>query len=193
MAFIAVKVIDKTATTAPNVHGGRMGAGDPDGIVLHHTGSKNEAGDESYLSHYHPNPVSINQLVRRDGTIVQLVANDHVAWHAGLSVLATRPDCNAWCIGIEICNDGAGEKFTDAQYEAVSQTVAYNTARYKIPDLHVSSHARVALPAGRKNDPKGYDWARMWERVDELRAGWPAGWPTLWFDNGMTDQRVMST
>jgi N-acetylmuramoyl-L-alanine amidase len=192
MTFTPVKVLDHTANTDPNVHGGQMAINDPDGIGLHHTGSTNEAGDEAWLSHYHTNPVSINQLVKRDGTIIQIVPNNVVAWSFGASTLSGRSDCNAWCIGVEICNNGIGEVYTDAQYEAVAQTVAYNCALYHIPDLHVSSHARVALPAGRKDDPRGWDWKRMWSRVDELRANWPYA-INEWHDNGMTDHRVMST
>jgi N-acetyl-anhydromuramyl-L-alanine amidase AmpD len=169
-----------------------MGQGDPDGILLHHTGSTGEDGDISWLSHYHANPVSINQLIRRDGTIVQIVKNNQIAWHAGVSVWGGRGDCNGWMIGVEICNAGDGvEKYTDAQYETVAQTVAYNCALYHIPDHNVTSHARVALPAGRKDDPKAWDFPRMWKRVDEIRAAWPYG-PGVaeWHE---TVPRVMST
>lgn len=175
-----VTVIDRTAQTDPRVHGGRMGTGDPSGVVLHHTGSTNEAGDEAWLSQWHLNPVSTNQLVKRNGTIVQIVPNEVIAWHAGLSVLHGRVDCNSWCIGIEICNAGNGrEKFTDMQYEAVAQTVAYNCARFHISDMNVATHAQVALPAGRKVDPLGWDMGRMWQRVWEIRQEWPFSIP-LW-------------
>jgi N-acetyl-anhydromuramyl-L-alanine amidase AmpD len=155
-----------------------MAVGDPSGICLHHTGSKNEAGDIYWLSHYHTNPVSVNQLVKRDGTIVQIVPNDVVAWHAGYSELNGREACNEWCIGVEICNAGDGkEAYTDAQYESVGETVAYNAARYHINDRNISSHARVATnPPGRKTDPLGWDWLRMWAVVDRLLANWPASW-----------------
>lgn len=169
-----VTVINRPAD--PDVHGGRMAAGDPQGIILHHDGAgKNgEAGSIAWLSHYHANPVSTNQYVKRDGTIVQIVANNLIAWHAGLSQWMGRDDCNAWCIGIEIANAGDGvEPYTVAEYESVSQTVAYLCALYHIPDHNVTSHARVALPAGRKNDPLGWDWARFWKRVDAIRATWP--------------------
>ena len=178
-----VTVIDVTANTDPRCHGGKMAAGDPQGIILHHTGSRNEDGDLQWLSHYHANPVSINQLVKRDGVIVQVVPNDTVAWHAGVSELNGRSDCNAWCIGVEICNAGDGvEPYTDAQYESVAQTVAYNTARYHIADRNVATHAKVALPAGRKNDPLHFDLPRMWARVREIRAAWPFSIP-LWCCN----------
>lgn len=168
------KVIDLTAQTDPNCHGGHMAQGDPNGIILHHTGSSNEAGDVAWLSHYHAKPVSVNQLVKRDGTIVQIVPNDVIAWHAGDSVLNGRADCNEWCIGVEICNRGDGtEPYTEAQRESVAQTVAYNCALYHIPDRNVSTHAHVALPPGRKTDPLGWDMAAMWARIHEIRAQWP--------------------
>ena len=172
-----VQVIDKTDQTDPRVYGGVMEA---DGVLLHHTGSRNEAGDEAWLSQYHPNPVSTNQMVKRDGTIIQIVPNNRVAWHAGASVWDGRPDCNSWMIGIEICNAGTGnEPYTAAQVEAVAQTVAYNCARYKIPDRNVTTHAKVALPAGRKNDPKGFPLEMMWNRIRGIRQAWPFDIP-MW-------------
>lgn len=181
MTFTPATVIDRTAYTDPRVFGGKMAEGDPSGIILHHTGSGSEPGDQNWLSSYHANPVSINQLVRRNGVIVQIVPNDTVAWHAGLSILNGRGDCNSWCIGIEICNRGDGqEPYSDAQVEAVAQTVAYNTARYQIPDRNVSTHAHVALPAGRKNDPLKWPLERMWTRVHELRQAWPFADIPMW-------------
>jgi len=187
------KVIDITAQTDPNVHGGHMAQYDPDGIILHHTGSSDEYGDAYWLSHYHSNPVSTNQMIQRDGTIVQIVPNNVVAWHAGTSCLNGRYDCNGWCIGLEICNNGQGEKFTDAQYQTVAETIAYNCALFEIQDKDISSHARVAACAGRhdKYDPYGWDWKRMWQRVDEIRADWP--WPIpVWYDS-TSGSRIMST
>ncbi len=96
-----VNVIDVTANTDPRCHGGNMAAGDPSGILCHHTGSTSEAGDQAWLSQYHPNPVSINQLIRRDGTIVQIVKNNQIAYHAGVSTWDGRADCNGWMIGVE--------------------------------------------------------------------------------------------
>ncbi|HEY6022203.1 MAG TPA: N-acetylmuramoyl-L-alanine amidase [Candidatus Paceibacterota bacterium] len=187
-------VDDRTALTDPDNHEGKMEPGDPDGIVLHHTGSRNEESDMNWLSRYHVRPASVNQLIRRDGTIVQIVPNDVISWHAGKSSLNGRDDCNSWCIGIEICNAGDGtESYTPAQYEAVAETIAYNCARFIIPDHNVSSHARVSAAVGRtdKHDPVGWDWKRMWARVDVLRANWPWGnSPKEWHE---IVPRVMTT
>lgn len=198
---MSIKVIDTTAQTDPNCYGPHMKPNEPTGIILHHDGAGpgGEAGTINWLSHWHPNPVSTNKYITRDGTIHQIVPDNQTAWHAGISILNGRggynPDtqgtCNDWCIGIEIANSGTGqEPYTDAQYESVGETVAYEAALHHINDRNISSHARVALPPGRKDDPLGWDWLRMWAVVDRTLANWPAGWPPKW--NGV-GYRITST
>jgi N-acetylmuramoyl-L-alanine amidase len=150
-------------------------------------GAQNEQGDLDWLSNWHPNPVSTHQLIQRSGTIVQVVANVHRAWHAGESSWLDLEDCNTWSIGVEICNNGMGEAYTEAQLQTVAETVAYNCARYHIPDRYVATHKQVRNeyikrhgPAERKYDPWNYPIADMWVRVAAIRANWPAGWVPLW-------------
>jgi AmpD protein len=50
--------------------------------------------------------VSAHLLVRRRGDIVQFVATDLRAWHAGPSTLLGRERCNDFSIGIELEGDG---------------------------------------------------------------------------------------
>lgn len=186
MGLVAVKVVDVSAQTDSRVYDRRPnGAASIGGILLHHTGSSNEAGDQEWLSHWHTDPVSIHKLIKRDGTIVQIVPDADRAWHAGVSTWRGRSDCNSWMVGYEICNRGDGvEPFTDAQYETVAQSVAYQCALYRIPDSCVARHLDVCVPPGRKDDPRGFDMARMWRRVTEIRTSWPAGWPAFWCCNG---------
>lgn len=170
-------IIDRTAQTDPRVYGDRPeGAASIKGILLHHTGSANEQGDYSWLSQYHANPVSIHKLLQRDGTAIQIVKNEKRAYHAGRSNWPLLGDCGDTMIGYEICNRGDGEAFSASQYEMVARMVAYDTARYHIPSYNVTMHRLVALPYGRKNDPLGFDLARMWARVHEIRQAWPAAW-----------------
>jgi N-acetylmuramoyl-L-alanine amidase len=141
------KVVDYTAHTEGAAH--KVYDERPHGeasikmIILHHTGSQNEQGDLDWLSNWHPNPVSTHQLIQRSGTIVQVVANVHRAWHAGESSWLDLEDCNTWSIGVEICNNGMGEAYTEAQLQTVAETVAYNCARYHIPDRYVATHKQV--------------------------------------------------
>jgi N-acetyl-anhydromuramyl-L-alanine amidase AmpD len=107
---------------------------------------------------------SSHYVISRGGDIVQLVSTSDVAWHAG----------NRWVnrhsIGIE--HEGFTRRggFTQAQYEASAQLVAYLAARAGMPvdRRHVIGHAEVPHPSGRgvggadhHTDPgKKWQWSR---------------------------------
>jgi len=123
-----------------------------DAIVLHHTGTNNGAND-----------VSAHYCVDRDGTIYQLVPDDQAAWHAGESQLngEKSPSVNRRSIGIEIVNNGS-TPYTEAQYKALKKLVRRLVQKYEIPPGNLVSHAKVALPRGRKTDPgTNFDFARI--------------------------------
>ncbi len=54
-------------------------------------------------------------MLGRDGKVVQMVALNQAAWHAGKSKIGSAEGVNAYSIGIEICNFGKltkkGDKF----------------------------------------------------------------------------------
>jgi N-acetyl-anhydromuramoyl-L-alanine amidase len=101
--------------------------------------------------------VSAHFLIRRDGELVQFVACDERAWHAGASRWEGRNDCNDFSVGIEL--EGLeGEAFAAAQYETLAAVLASLARRY--PIAAVAGHEHVA--PGRKCDPgAGFDWARL--------------------------------
>ncbi|MFN3956029.1 MAG: 1,6-anhydro-N-acetylmuramyl-L-alanine amidase AmpD [Tepidimonas ignava] len=112
--------------------------------------------------------VSAHFLIRRDGELVQFVACERRAWHAGRSSWQGHDNCNDYSIGIEL--EGLeGTAFADAQYPALAALLA--TLRAHLPTLRaVAGHEHIA--PGRKADPgPGFDWARL------IRlTGWPAAW-----------------
>lgn len=101
--------------------------------------------------------VSAHFFVRRDGEVIQFVACDKRAWHAGVSSWLGRERCNDYSIGIEL--EGCDEcGFEDAQYRALDTLVAALAARY--PLRAVVAHADIA--PGRKTDPgPHFDWSRL--------------------------------
>jgi len=100
--------------------------------------------------------VSAHFLLRRDGGIVQFVACEQRAWHAGVSNFAGRAACNDFSIGIEVEGSDT-EAFEDAQYAALARVTRALRARY--PLQAVRGHEHIA--PGRKTDPGPYfDWAR---------------------------------
>jgi N-acetyl-anhydromuramoyl-L-alanine amidase len=108
--------------------------------------------------------VSAHFLVRRDGELVQFVACDQRAWHAGESAWKGRTNCNDFSLGIEL--EGLeGGTFEEVQYERLAATLIRLAGRY--PIRAVAGHEHVAR--GRKNDPgAGFDWASLRHRIQVL-------------------------
>lgn len=130
-------------------------------IVLHATADGgSEAGAEEWLCEPRSS-ASAHLHLRRDGTVVRLVPDGRRAWHAGVSRWRGRDDVNGFSLGWEIANrNDRREPYTDAQYAALARLAAHYVAQGLPPDAFVS-HAEVALPAGRKTDPAGFDWERF--------------------------------
>jgi len=156
-----------TSRSSPN-HGPRMGA-DISMIVLHATVG-------SYLSSLNwltmpVSRVSSHYLIRKDGHIAQLVADEDAAWHAGASAWfdLDSTEIMRGSIGIELENlygmklpDGkyhGPDPYPPAQLDAARWLCRSLVARYKIvPDMFVR-HLDIAIPRGRKSDPAYFPWA----------------------------------
>jgi N-acetylmuramoyl-L-alanine amidase len=131
-------------------------------VVLHYTGM---ADAESALARLRDPEagVSAHYLIAEDGRILRLVAEEHRAWHAGLSSWRGVEGVNACSIGIEIANPGheyGYRPFTEEQMEALIPLLSAIVTRYGIAPANVVGHSDVA-PA-RKEDPgELFDWARL--------------------------------
>jgi len=112
--------------------------------------------------------VSAHYLIGDDGTLYQLVSDEHRAWHAGAGSWGTISDVNSASIGIELDNDGR-EPFADAQVAALLRLLDDLCTRHDIPRSHVIGHADMA-PA-RKIDPGAlFPWKRL---ADAGFGAWP--------------------
>lgn len=112
--------------------------------------------------------VSAHFVVGRDGRVVQMVPVEKRAWHAGLSVLEGFRGVNDFSVGIEMVNLNDGkEPYPVEQMEAVAGIIRLLRSRYDIPDNRIVSHAQIALPAGRKNDPVGFDFDKIKQMARE--------------------------
>jgi N-acetyl-anhydromuramoyl-L-alanine amidase len=105
--------------------------------------------------------VSAHLLIKRDGELVQYVAFDKRAWHAGQSVYEGRERCNDFSIGIEL--EGTELiPYTDQQYVRLAEVV--KTLLMAYPSLsveHITGHSNIA--PGRKTDPgASFDWQRFY-------------------------------
>ena len=132
----------------------------PQLIIIHHTNMRSLA--EALYTLQTGNPqgrVSAHYLIGREGEILQLVADNQRAWHAGIARWAGRTDLNSASIGIELDNDGS-TPFTQTQIAALLSLLTDLTKRLGIEPQQVWGHSDIA-PA-RKDDPNKYfPWTEL--------------------------------
>lgn len=100
----------------------------------------------------------------RSGTIYVVAAG--VAYHAGVSTFAGFYNLNDEFLGIEAEDDGDGN-WTPEQLDAYPRLVAACLHYMKRDESRYAGHKDVAIPIGRKVDPKGIEtpWMRSVVRV----------------------------
>ncbi len=134
-------------------------------IVIHSTANSSLKGVIDWFN----NPtsqLSAHYTIGKDGTIVQHVKDSDRAWHAGQSVWKGRNSVNDFGIGIELVNLNDGQDpYPEAQHQANVALCAYLCFRYNIEVDDIMGHLDIALPPGRKSDPRGYDLNRLRREV----------------------------
>ncbi len=101
--------------------------------------------------------VAPHYAIDRKGTIYQLVADNNIAWHAGVSKLPDgTTDVNGASIGVEVINS-QDAKFTDEQYAALNSLIGDLQKKYKIK--YILGHDEIA--PGRKTDPWNIEWKKV--------------------------------
>ncbi len=101
----------KPPVSSPN-HSKEFKAGDLDSVVLHYTaGPSMQSAINTLISPR--SRASAHLVVDRDGSIVQLVPFNLIAWHAGRSSHHGKDGLNSYSIGIEIVNAGPLTKSGD--------------------------------------------------------------------------------
>lgn len=130
-------------------------------IIIHSTANSSLVGVVDWFN----NPsakVSAHYTIGKNGDIVQHVQDMHRAWHAGRSVWKGRNSCNDFTLGIELVNlnDGA-DPYPEAQHEANVTLCAYLAAKYEVNIDDIVGHLDIALPPGRKSDPRGYNLDKL--------------------------------
>lgn len=127
------------------------------GIVLHADASSTVAASLDWCRRPE-SKVSYHVLIGRRGDVYQLVPIERRAWHAGRSSWAGVSDCNDYTVGVCLSNRNDGvEEYPLAQVQAAATVCAALCQQLRIPKDRIISHAAIALPAGRKTDPKGFD------------------------------------
>lgn len=113
-------------------------------------------------------PVSSHYLIGKDGSLYQLVADGHRAWHAGAGSWGGLTDVNSFSIGIELDNNGR-EPFSEPLIDTLLVLLEDLCTRWNIPREAVIGHSDLAPT--RKVDPGPLF---PWKRLHEAGFGiWP--------------------
>lgn len=156
-----------------NGHDGNwlQGHNDPKILVMHATVGSKDASLSRFRDRHES--VSAHYIIDRDGTVSRVVRPSDQAFHAGRSAWGGYTDINDHSIGIELVNRNDGlDPYPDAQYAAAVQLAKELVQQYHIPDVNLVTHAQVAVPKGRKTDPRGFPMERFKYDVYSAGADW---------------------
>lgn len=116
-----------------------------------------DPAEHEYYESIHKLRVSAHFFIRRDGEVLQFVAANRRAWHAGVSSWAGRERCNDFSIGIEL--EGSDRQGFEARQYTRLVALIHCLARH-FPVRAVLGHNHVA--PGRKTDPGPFfDWQSL--------------------------------
>ncbi|WP_440933375.1 N-acetylmuramoyl-L-alanine amidase [Candidatus Pelagibacter sp.] len=128
-------------------------------IIFHYTGMKNEEDAIKRLTDS-KSKVSSHYFIKNNGSVITLVPELYVSWHAGISSWKNYKSINKYSIGIEISNPGHGKKykkFSKKQIRSILKLSKYLIKKYKIKNKFILGHSDVA-PYRKKDPGEKFPW-----------------------------------
>lgn len=118
---------------------------------------------------------SAHYIISKDGTIIETVSPENVAWHAGTDSKTGRTafwkshNINGYSIGIEL-EGFTTDKYTDQQYNSLINLTKWLAATYFIPRQHTFDmlpglHAHSEISNQRSDPGPNFDWNRWLEGI----------------------------
>jgi AmpD protein len=109
--------------------------------------------------------VSYHCLIAPDGTRATLVADKHIAWHAGASEFLGRTRCNDFLLGLAFAGDTYRAPLTPEQIASALEWLAPRWAEHGWTVERMTDHRQIA--PGRKDDLALTEWARLLAAIVE--------------------------
>ena len=128
-------------------------------IIFHYTGMKNEKDAIKRLTDS-KSKVSSHYFIKNNGSVITLVPELYVSWHAGISSWKNYKSINKYSIGIEISNPGHRnkyKKFSKKQILSILKLSKYLIKKYKIKIKFILGHSDVA-PFRKKDPGEKFPW-----------------------------------
>tara|TARA_X000001036_G_C20468862_1_gene720659 strand:- start:18 stop:740 length:723 start_codon:yes stop_codon:yes gene_type:complete len=134
-------------------------------LIIHYTGMQSMRVAIKRLVSF-KSQVSCHYLISREGKIFQMVADNRVAWHAGVSKWGKFNNLNDKSIGIELVNKGhkfGYQTFSRKQINSLVMLCIKLKRKYKIKNSYILGHSDIA-PL-RKSDPgEKFPWLQLKRR-----------------------------
>jgi N-acetylmuramoyl-L-alanine amidase len=128
-------------------------------IIFHYTGMKRESDAIKKLTNIQ-SEVSSHYLIKKNGSVLKLVPDLYIAWHAGKSSWKNYKSLNQNSIGIEITNPGhefGYKKFTKKQIYSLLKLSKFLIKKYKINSKNILGHSDIA-PQRKKDPGEKFPW-----------------------------------
>ena len=122
-------------------------------LIYHYTGMKSEKKAIDRLMNKN-SKVSCHYFIKRNGTIINMVPDKYIAWHAGVSCWKNHRNLNNKSIGIEIQNPGhlnIYQRFSIKQIRSLVLLTKILKKKYNIKSKNFLGHSDIA--PNRKVDP----------------------------------------
>ena len=133
------------------------------GVCFHHSGLDTAATLARLLDP--ASQVSYHGLIAPDGTRHRLVADEHIAWHAGASTFLGRTRCNDFLLGLAFAGDTTVAPLTAAQIASALEWLAPRWTQYGWTPARMTDHRQIA--PGRKTDLAPAEWTRLLAAITE--------------------------
>ena len=133
-------------------------------VIIHYTGMRSlQSAVERLLSKKYE--VSSHYLISRTGKIIQLVKDNNIAWHAGISNWFKFKNLNNNSIGIELENKGhqyGYQAFPNKQIVQLIKILKILKRKFKIKNINITGHSDIA--PNRKIDPgEKFPWKKLYK------------------------------
>lgn len=103
--------------------------------------------------------VSYHCLIDLDGTRARVVADEHLAWHAGVSRFRGRERCNEFLLGCAFAGNTWLAPLTEPQLASALEWLEPRWRRHAWTLEAITDHRQIA--PGRKDDLNPTEWARL--------------------------------
>ncbi|MBM3590155.1 MAG: N-acetylmuramoyl-L-alanine amidase [Alphaproteobacteria bacterium] len=163
-------------------------------LIYHHLQANSIEETIESLEHH---GVSAHYLIDKNGQIVQIVNDENIAFHAGVSFWDGFENLNLNSLGIEMINSSPFENyFSDHQISSAIDLGNYLIDKYQIKSRYVLGHSDIAYNAqngllDRKQDPSHlFDWETLSLNGVGFYPESTSGDETLLFELGDKDNEI---